>query len=61
MKAKFFRSLLVALIVAMGVGTMFGAGAGVAVLGASALVKVPAGSTTGTKLCLKGFRLVRSA
>lgn len=44
MKAKFFRSLLLAVIVAMGVGTLFGAGAGVAALGASALVKVPAGS-----------------
>lgn len=44
MKAKFFRTLLVAVIVAMGVGTVFGAGAGVAALGASALVKIPAGS-----------------
>lgn len=41
---RFFSTLLVALIVALGVGTAFGAGAGVAVLGASALVKVPAGS-----------------
>ena len=44
MKGRFIRSLLVAVIVAMGVGTVFGAGAGVAVLGASALVKVPQGA-----------------
>lgn len=41
---RFFSTLLVAVIVALGVGTAFGAGAGVAVLGASALVKTPAGS-----------------
>ena len=41
---RFFRSLLVALIVALGVGTAFGAGAGAAVLGLSAMVKVPAGT-----------------
>ena len=41
---RFISTLLVAVIMALGVGTVFGAGAGVAVLGASALVKVPAGS-----------------
>lgn len=41
---RFFSTLMVAVIVALGVGTAFGAGAGVAVLGASALVKTPAGS-----------------
>jgi len=41
---RFMSTLLVAVIMALGVGTVFGAGAGVAVLGASALVKVPAGS-----------------
>ena len=41
---RFFRTLLVAVIVALGVGTVFGAGAGVAVLGASAMVKYPEGS-----------------
>ena len=41
---RFFSTLLVAVIVALGVSTAFGAGAGVAVLGASALVKTPAGS-----------------
>ena len=41
---RFFSTLLVAVIVALGVGTVFGAGAGVAVLGASAMVKYPEGS-----------------
>lgn len=41
---RFMSTLLVAVIMALGVGTVFGAGAGVAVLGASALVKVPSGS-----------------
>lgn len=41
---RFFSTLLVAVIMALGVGTAFGAGAGVAVLGASALVRIPAGS-----------------
>ena len=41
---RFISTLMVAVIVAMGVGTVFGAGAGVAVLGASALVKVPQGA-----------------
>ncbi len=41
---RFFSTLLVAVIMALGVGTAFGAEAGVAVLGASALVRIPAGS-----------------
>lgn len=41
---RFLSSLLVAVIMAIGVGTAFGAGAGAAFLTASALVKYPAGS-----------------
>ena len=43
-RIKFIFSLLVALVFAAGVGTAFGAPAGIAAFVASALIKVPAGS-----------------
>ena len=44
MKTRFFKSLLLALVVALGVGTVFGAEAGMGALALSAVVKYPAGS-----------------